>query len=163
MENWKKIKGYTHYEVSDLGRVRNTKTGVFLKPQVQAVGYKFVNLYNNGKMRSWYVHRLVALHFIDNPNGWPQINHKDEDKLNNRVENLEWCTCYYNVNYGRRNSSYWKPVEMLDFDGNVLRRFDSVSKAAEYIKMFPSSISNAVRGVYKQAGGYKWRYAKKKG
>ena len=99
MEQWKKIDGYDNYSVSDMGRVRNDRTGRILKPGMRR-GYQSVMLYPGRKMMS--VHRLVAMMFIPNPNNLPQVNHINEDKMSNQASNLEWCTVEYNNNYGVR-------------------------------------------------------------
>lgn len=104
MEKWKSIKGFEGlYEVSDLGRVRSIKSDTILKGELLH-GYKRVALFNE-KYKKVFVHRLVADAFIPNPDGLPQINHKDEDKTNNCVDNLEWCTSKYNMNYGSCTSN----------------------------------------------------------
>ena len=113
-EEWRPIGGYEGlYEVSNLGRVRSVdryvkskgesywlRKGKMLSPAKDKNGYLKVNLYCNGKCKTINVHRLVAQEFIPNPDNLPQINHKDEDKTNNRVDNLEWCDAKYNINYG---------------------------------------------------------------
>ena len=117
-EIWKAVRYYEGlYEVSNYGRVRSlerividkngkckTVHGKFLTQHDNGRGYLFVNLYKNDKCKREYVHRLVALAFIENPNKLPQVNHKDEDKQNNYVENLEWCDSKYNNNYGNHIS-----------------------------------------------------------
>lgn len=108
-EIWKDIPGYEgKYEVSNLGNVRSLNynhTGEIklLKQGTNKKGYKLVNLCKNGKQKCYLIHRLVAMTFIPNPNNLPIINHKDENKVNNNVNNLEWCTYEYNNNYGTRN------------------------------------------------------------
>lgn len=101
---WKTIKEFENYEVSDQGQVRNKKTGRILKGSIKTknskFGYANIILYNKGKRRITLVHRLVAEAFIPNPNNYPQVNHKDENSLNNKASNLEWCTAKYNMNYG---------------------------------------------------------------
>lgn len=97
-EIWKTIEIAPNYEVSNLGRVRNRK-GLILKPSTSH-GYYHVILMNNKKRISRNVHRLVAEAFIPNPNNYLCINHKDECRTNNAVDNLEWCTYEYNLNYG---------------------------------------------------------------
>lgn len=116
-EIWLPVKGYEgYYEVSNLGRVRGldriildkggrhqVKKGVVLKPRPDRQGYITVALSIGRKYKTQLVHRLVAEAFIPNPDNLPQINHKDECKSNNTVDNLEWCTARYNCNYGDRN------------------------------------------------------------
>lgn len=104
MERWKLIEEYPNYEVSSEGKIRNRLTGRILKEVIKTkrsrYGYRYVFLFKNSNRKMKLVHRLVAKAFIPNPNNYPQINHKDENSLNNRVENLEWCTQKYNMNYG---------------------------------------------------------------
>ena len=108
MEIWKPVIGWeTLYEVSNMGNVRSLhyKQPYLMNPVIDAKGYKRVSFTkrNSKKYVRCGVHRLVAQAFIPNPDNLPEINHKDEDKLNNRVDNLEWCTHMYNNNYGTRN------------------------------------------------------------
>ena len=98
MEIWKKIEGYENYSVSSEGRVRNDKTGRMLRLVYNKAGYTIVGLWPDGRRHR--VHRLVAAAFLSNPNGYPCVNHKNEIKDDNRVENLEWCTYQYNNTYG---------------------------------------------------------------
>ena len=94
---------YNGYLVNEDGDVLSIKKEPKLLHQWERHGYKRVTLWENGKKFNISVHRLVATAFIDNPNGYDEINHKDEDKTNNNVNNLEWCTRIYNLNYGTRN------------------------------------------------------------
>lgn len=109
MEEWKDIIGYEgKYQVSNLGRIKslnynNTGEEGILDGDTNKRGYKVVNLSKNGKGRTFLLHRLVAIAFIPNPNNLPEVNHINEDKNNNCVDNLEWCTSEYNANYGTRN------------------------------------------------------------
>ena len=101
-EEWRDIKGYEgKYKVSNLGRVYSFYKRECLEPG-EVKGYLQVSLYKNGKRNIFNVHRLVALHFIPNSNNYKEVNHKDENKQNNRVDNLEWCDRKYNQNYGSR-------------------------------------------------------------
>lgn len=108
--------GFDGYLVSADGDVISLKGKTpRLLSQVTVNGYKMVIMYNDGKAHLEYVHRLVAELFIDNPNNYNEINHIDENKANNNVNNLEWCTREYNINYGTRTErqsrsmkQYWK-------------------------------------------------------
>ena len=116
IEEWRDIKGYEGiYQVSNLGNVCSLdrvikhypkdyfQEGKVLSPALSRNGYPMVILVNHNKRKTRNVHRLVAEAFIPNPNNLPQVNHKDENKTNNCVDNLEWCTQKYNLNYGTRN------------------------------------------------------------
>lgn len=107
-EIWKDIKGYESlYQVSSFGRIRSFKRhkdGKILKPGRYSNGYLFIKLAplhtpRDTYMKSYSIHRLVAEHFIPNNNNYPIVNHRDNDKRNNKVENLEWCTHSYNIRY----------------------------------------------------------------
>ena len=106
MEIWRTINGYENYQVSNLGNVKNISTGKLLKPRVnKKTGYVLIDIRNGGNKKTIGIHRLVALTFIenDNPENKTQVNHIDENKTNNNVNNLEWCTPSYNINYGSHN------------------------------------------------------------
>ena len=100
-EIWKDVPDYEGYQISNLGNVYSLKSNKMLTKQDKR-GYLVVTLYKDNKKHYISVHRLVALAFIPNPYHYEQVNHKDEDKKNNVVENLEWCTSEYNINYGTR-------------------------------------------------------------
>lgn len=101
VEEWRDIEGYENkYQISNYGRIKSVKKDIFLKPMVAINGYLVVCLWKDNGQKKFLVHRLVAKHFIDNPCNCPEVNHKDEDKTNNRIDNLEWCTHIYNMNYG---------------------------------------------------------------
>ena len=105
-EIWKDISGFNgKYKISNFGRVKSFHNNkeLMLKPSVSHYGYPRVTLYYNGISKYYEIHRLVALYFIPNINNLPCVNHKDENKLNNHADNLEWCSILYNVNYGTRN------------------------------------------------------------
>lgn len=173
MEEWKDIGGYEGlYQVSKYGRIISLprKCGFsytekkFLKIRINKCGYRYVVLYKNNKPKNLLVHRLVAEAFIPNPNNLPCVNHKDEDKTNNRVENLEWCTQKYNVNYGtglqRRIRSQSKPVIGINKKTGERIEFESSNEAQRQLGIGHSHISNCCRGTsnYKSAGGYYWKY-----
>ena len=101
MEEWRAVPGYEGlYEVSNIGNVRNVRRNTLLRLQKTNKGYIRVSLCKNGIQTGFQVHRLVAQAFIPNPNNLPQVNHRDENPSNNNVDNLEWCTAKYNINYG---------------------------------------------------------------
>ena len=114
---WRDIPGYEgKYQVSNDGKVRSlnyrhTGKKQILKERVDIGGYAVIGLCKDGKEKKYKVHRLIALAFIPNPNNLPYVNHKDENKTNNHVSNLEWCTAKYNVNYGTRNERHSKKVK----------------------------------------------------
>lgn len=159
IEEWRDVPGYEGlYEVSDQGRVR--RNGKILKPQTERWGYLHVFLSKNGIQKWGKVHRLVASAFLPNPQNLPQVNHKDEDKTNNAVSNLEWCDGKYNANYGTRNERVSKPVLQFDRDGNFIREWPSASKVEEETGIYQQNISRCCLGRYgfKTAGGFVWRY-----
>lgn len=174
MEIWKDVVGYEGtYKVSNLGRVRGMY-GKILRPLVRRHGYLSVFLYGKGnnarKYKQFSIHRLVAEAFVENPNGYAEVNHLDEDKTNNRADNLEWCDHKYNTNYGtaqkrraekRRNGPKSRPVDQLDMDGNYIQTFPSMAEAKRLYGFAQSNIFYAINGRYAHAYGYKWRYATK--
>lgn len=174
---WKIINDFPSYEVSTEGEVRNRLTGKTLKPYSNRVqpgrGYLKVRLTSEPyKTKQVYVHRLVAEAFIPNPDNLPQVNHIDEDHENNKVENLEWCTHKYNVNYGtaqERHSATFKAnrgkdVVKYDTDMNEIERFDSIVKAALSVE---NGNAQSLSVVLNQGGdtqtykGYFWRFKDK--
>jgi hypothetical protein len=163
-EEWMPIKDYEGlYEVSNFGRVKSLcagkwKSTTLRKPQPTRNGYMAVTLKKSGKVRSITVHRLVAIAFLDNSDGLREVNHKDEDKTNNCVDNLEWCTRKYNQNYNERYKIYYKPVIQLTKDGMEVGRYESL-KAAQKSTGIPSSyISGVLRGRRRTTGGFRWQY-----
>lgn len=159
-EEWKEIKDYENYEISNFGDVRNKKTQRILKPWKCTSGYLEVYLWNNGKSEVKLIHRLVALAFLTNPTNLSQVNHKDEDKTNNAVDNLEWCDSKYNANYGTRNKRSSErrslPILQLDLQGNFIKEFPSIRQAIRDTGV--NNIAFVLSGRYNQAGGYLWKY-----
>ncbi len=159
-EIYKTIDGYD-YEVSNTGQIRSVKTGRILKPEINRYGYYQVCLSKNGIQKMFTVHRLVALAFIPNPKNLPDINHKDECKTNNRLDNLEWCTREYNNNYGTRieraAKAKSKAVEQLDEFGKVVATFPSLSEVERVLGFSQGNICNACRKGVKRYN-YFWKY-----
>ena len=167
MEHWKAIAGYEGlYEVSDMGRVKSLWYGKdrILKPGKSGMGYLKVGLCKDGNLKQLLVHRLVAEAFIPNPNNLETVNHKDEDKTNNEISNLEWMSMKDNINYGTHNKrvaeSLSKQVKMFDKStGELLATFYSTREAERVTGIAQSNIRSCCNGKRKSAGGYIWRYA----
>ena len=186
-EIWKPIEGYPNYEVSNLGRVRSlnynkTNQTKILTPWNNGSGYKLVGLRKDGKRKMFQVHRLVAIAFINNPNNYQIINHKDENPSNNYVENLEWCTHKYNLNYGTRNerisqkliiNSYMlgrfsklhhnsKPINQYTKDGIFIRSWDCTADVERELGFKQQNIGRCALGKRKSSHGFIWRYKEDK-
>lgn len=162
MEEFKTIEEFPNYAVSNLGRVKNLSTGRILKQSIDRYGYKFLALSNNGISRTRRVHTLVATAFLPKDSSKYQVNHKDENPLNNVVDNLEWCDDKYNSNYGTRSVRSGikrrKGIEQLSLGGELLREFSTLKEAAQHVNGTFSTIAHCCQGKYNQAYGYKWRY-----
>lgn len=175
MEEWRDIEGYGGwYQISNLGRCRSVdrvihdKLGVdqhmkgyMLKPMMRTTGYLCYHLSNQeGERGKIDAHRLVAIAFIPNPNGYKMVNHKDEDKTNNRVENLEWCDSRYNNTYGtrlkRQAASQSIKVRQYTPDGTFIKEWQSAEEAQRKLKIWAPNIRKACNGVVRTAGGYIW-------
>ena len=163
MEIFKDISGYPNYQISNLGRVWNKTSQRYLKGEIDIHGYHRVTMIAiNGKAKHEKIHRLVALTFIENPNNYPHVNHKDEDKNNNSVSNLEWCDIKYNNNYGthqercietkKKNDTFCKSVICIE-TGIV---YESVAEATRQTGI--THITDVCKGKRKIAGGYHWQY-----
>lgn len=167
-EIWKDIPGYEGlYEISNFGNIKSFHNyrgrNNILKPKLKS-GYYQIGLRKNN-IRKWYtLHRLVAEAFIPNPNNLPQVNHKDENKLNNNVENLEWCTVLYNNTYGTRiervKSKTSKPVYQYDLKNNFIKKYSSITEASKKLNISAGNIVSCCKKYknYSNAGGYIWKY-----
>ena len=158
-EIWKPVKDYENlYEVSNLGRVKsigtyNTCKRGILNPMTNPDGYYHVVLYDNGRRKDVGIHRLVAIAFIPNPNGYKYVNHKDENVKNNCVENLEWCTNSYNLLYskGKKVAQYSKEKELIEI-------FNGIAEASRKCNIPTSNISKCCKGKRQSAGKFIWKY-----
>lgn len=155
----KDIQGYEGlYAITSCGKVWSYRKKIFLKPKLSN-GYQQVNLCQDGKKKTVYIHRLVAAAYIPNPLNLPEVNHKDENKTHNYINNLEWCDRQYNCNYGTHNDrvakANHKPVLCIELNTT----YESVSQAAKELGVFQSAISLCLTGKRKTTGGYHFKYA----
>lgn len=171
------IKGFESYLAFRDGRIFSTKTNSILQAEKNNSGYPMVMLYkNDGRRYNMLVHRIIADTFIPNESNLPCVNHKDEDKTNNNVSNLEWCTYEYNNNYGtarERMSNKMKgrkrpeqskncmkqfghKVKQITMDGKVVSEYCSIREAGRVTGICSHSIYACCNGKRKTAGGYKW-------
>ena len=176
-EIWKYIDGYgKDYRISNLGRIESLK---FKKPKIlsptdNGKGYLIIGLSKNNKRKNYYMHRLVATAFIENPNRYKEINHKDNNVQNNCTENLEWCSRSYNVKYSFDKGTHKPPMSMLgkkgklhpisipvkqfDIDGNFIKEYESASIASQETNICYMSIKKCRCKKQKTAGGFVWTY-----
>lgn len=153
MEIWRDIEGYEGlYQVSNEGRIKSIKKRKILSLFANHKGYLQTYLYKNGEKKGFLVHRLVAEAFIPNPMNLPQVNHKDENKTNNSVENLEWCTNDYNINYSQS-----KKVYQYTLNNDLVKIWNSTMELGRNGFSQPC-ISLCCNGKKQKHKGYKWSY-----
>lgn len=160
---WSDIPNYEGlYQISNTGLVKSFyhNKSKILKPGVDRDGYLLVVLCKNTTHTTHKVHRLVAQAFLPNPDNYPQINHKDENKQNNMVDNLEWCDNKYNNNYGIKNDWNKKAIIQTTLDGNYIQEWECIQAAAHALNINHSHISQCLHGKRKQAYGYCWNLKK---
>lgn len=174
-EIWKDIKGYEgKYQVSNLGNVKslnynNTGKERILIPGKQTSGYLCVVLSKNGIHKTFTIHRLIAQTFINNTQNLPEVNHIDEDKTNNRVDNLDWCTAEYNNNFGTRNERSMftrivnngktapKKIDQYSLDGKFIKTWNSGTELSK-CGFHQGTICQCCKGKLKTSKGYIWKY-----
>ena len=174
-EIWKDVVGYEGlYQVSNLGRVKSLPRHLvvgwadyiskekILKQSEHRQGYKYVWLHKNKEKKIFKIHRLVAEAFIPNPHNFQCINHKDENKANNFVDNLEWCNHSYNNNYGDRNNKVRKAnckiVLQYTLNGKFIKEWNGTREAGRELNISCNCISAVCLGKRKTAGGFIWKY-----
>lgn len=164
---WRDCAGYEGiYQVNRNGEVRSCQKGKWhlLSVGVSRHGYRHVSFHKNGKRKNLRCNRLVAEAFIPNPYNLPYVNHKDENPSNDNVENLEWCTCEYNNNYGTlkdrqsKNNPKNRPVCMFDVDGTFIREFYNINDAAKFVDGAHTCILRCCNNKVFCYKGYIWRY-----
>lgn len=167
---WKTIEEYPNYMVSDMGEVKSLKFGKerILKGIKDKDGYLIVNLFKEGKAKQYFIHRLVTLAFLPNPNNLSEVNHISEIKTDNRVENLEWCNRKHNLNHGSRNErarktltnrkDLSKPILQFTKEGNFVKRWESIREVERELGFNEGNISSCCLGRYNSSYGFIWRY-----
>ena len=168
MEIWRDIHGYEgKYQVSNYGRIKSLYTNKLKKATIKNWGYKCVDLYLNGKRENKTIHRLVAMTFIPNPNGYKVINHIDGNKLNNNVNNLEWCTQSYNIKHSYDNNLHIPTIEkainsrkrkILCHQNN--KKYNSIIEAAKDLNLNTGKICEVCKGTRNHTKGYTFEYIK---
>lgn len=173
MEEWRVISKFPNYSVSNLGNVMNTKTGRIMRLNIKC-GYSKVHLLNEKERKSIFVHRLVATYFIENPENKPEVNHKNKNRIDNRVENLEWLTKPENLQHKSIGLVYKtnrnKPILRIDISSrNILEKYESIDEAGIWVlnngytktsHNGRNSIGNCLNGLSNSAYGFKWEYIK---
>lgn len=187
-EEWKDIPNYDgYYQVSNYGNIKSlnrvimrkdnkpyTQKEKILKPAKNNKGYNICVLTKNMKSKTFSIHRLVAEAFIPNPKNLPQVNHKDGNKQNNRVDNLEWITNYDNIQHSIRtgirkidkiikamNDKVKIPVNQYNKNGKFIRKWQSIKEAELELHIPNQNICKVCQGKRKTAGGYHWKYINK--
>lgn len=175
-EIWKEVVSCAGYKVSSMGRVLGKRNTILHQTQSNC-GYRIVHLSEHGKSRWYSVHRLVAEAFIPNPDNLPCVNHKDEVKSNNNVDNLEWCTWEYNNSYNNKSQRMIETklargipiVPQSATDGHIRalskkviceetgKIYNSASEASRSMGFTVMAVMNAIR-FNRKSGGYHWRY-----
>lgn len=165
-EIWKKINNYQDYEISNFGNVRSLKNNSvrILKPSKSSSGYLQVILCQDSGTKSHFIHKLVAQEFLENENDYCEVNHKDENKTNNKVENLEWCTRKYNMNYGtiktKQSKIKMKKVAKMNKDNQIIEIYESIKEAAKRNNCIETHIVSCCKNKkhYNTHKGFKWKY-----
>ena len=162
-KEWRTVIEYDKYEVNQFGEIRHKKRKQILKPRPNRSGYEYVNFRINGESKNFAIHRIVANAFIPNPNGYTEVNHKDYNKSNNCVDNLEWVTSSGNKSHAYKKIENHiirgKEVEQYTKAGEYVKTYDTVSDAAKAMGCCVAAISNCCLGRTKTSMGFQWRFS----
>lgn len=150
------IKDYEDYAISEYGDIWSFKSNMFLKTWLNHRGYVVCILSRNGKKKNVRINRLVAEAFIPNPENLPQVGHDDDVKENNHYSNLYWTTNKENATHNGKHLKLCKTIKCVEND----KIFSSVGEAAAYANVKICTISNCLAGRSKSAGGLHWEYVK---
>lgn len=155
----KDIKCYEGlYAITEDGKVYSYRSKKYLSPYKNKGGYLIATLSKQNIKEHFLIHRLVAEAYIPNPNNYPQVNHKDEDKTNNHFSNLEWITAKDNINYGNHNSKVIETQSYNVFCVELNKEYLNARIAAEELALNRQNIQACCNGKRKTCGGYHWRY-----
>ena len=159
---WKDIPGWENlYQVNELGEVKNLKTNKLVKGDINSSGYYRVCLYNKPKKQRFFRHILVAMLFLDNPNNYKEVNHKDNNKANNSVDNLEWCDRVYNERESHKHGDKkYTPFKVYYSDGHI-ETYEFTVDLASKLNLTKRTVLNYLHGIskgYKKLGIDKFEY-----
>lgn len=165
-EIWKELDDLPNYEISNMGRLRNKNTLRILKTRVSKLGYEHITITYGGEKYFRAIHRLVAKAFLINPDNKPEVNHIDENKLNNHVSNLEWMTKSENINHGTRNERVAKsvsktlsiPIIAISIKTGKSQEFYGSRECARQLGLHHGNITLVLNGKRNHTGGYTFKY-----
>jgi hypothetical protein len=167
-EIWKDVVGYEGlYRISNLGKIKSLRKNIILKPVKNSRAYCQVTLSQGNKRKNYRINRLVAIHFIENTLNKPHVNHIDEDKENNRADNLEWCTPKENCNHGtgakrcvqnRNFDNRRKKVLQYSINGDFIKEWKSIYEISRVLNYNLSSISQCCHGKRKTSKRFVWKF-----